>query len=976
SLYCLVSSSTRGGSQSVSSPDLQRLARQLSPAYNQCSHPFHSYLCNPAPRSRTVTPEGSASFTVKQIEKPLASAPAPSFGVKTIAVPPELQPDPSSNNFRKQTPKQLISPTKATIEDPAFANCQQHTITVEPPTTQKTIVISGESSFSRESKLAPEPYLPPPEPRFPAPSFQQPLKLSLPTQPPTKKPLSTPEYLPETYPKPSATFVQSENILTPFQNKNFQTTTTIPERFSSTKTERTLFEGQAAGSPESVIRNDNEVDNCKHSFHSFLCNPPSLSRGRRPITNSRTKPISSPTGDSTFLDPSKVLPPILPASQKIKPKPTTTSRPTYISTTPPTETKIFAEAAEDPVQVLPLQDQKQPSICKDAFHSFLCQPVDTSRRKQKYGERYQSSAARTPVPSAPLRGDSSFNQPSKVLPNFNQPCNTTPSTEAPSASFPSRYTPRAESSSPKRDSLGNQTKAIPTTNRQFVSSSTILPTVPVPKPDSTFIQPARLLLPSTQSTTMRATPGVPETHILNVPAAQTADVSVVKPEDGHRHDHSHDHGHGHDHHGIDICKDPFHSFLCIPVVPSKRKRPTGELPARFRNPVPQNLLGAGSFNQPAKLLPSNAKKLTTRLPVRSTTTSLPPDEPISPTQPAQGFQAKLLPQPEIQLDPKEEHSRKRLLDIFSCDKNKSTTENPAAYESPLPSSNLKGDSSFVNPSKVLQSVSLNDQSSESKGSVLGYEYPTPSPSQQTATPLPTSAQNTGYVYDPPSKPLQYPASSFRGDSTFIQPLKIAPNNFSGQSTENREFSSGFNEFSGYNYPTPQKPFGYSTISPLTKSVLSVRISEQDTNNQEDKPTKSVQFLDSPFGGILGTSSSDTEYRKTLTPFSTHGQSTKGIIPQTPPYNPYSKLAERDNQLRSFAKLGGETDPKPTCDHSLPQSTDVHSPRSAPPSPSEFVRGPTGAASVLAASNELPDKCNHPFLGYVCKRSSDGQVHDK
>jgi hypothetical protein len=503
-----------------------------------------------------------------------------------------------------------------------------------------------------------------------------------------------------------------------------------------------------------------------------------------------------------------------------------------------------------------------------------------------------------------------------------------------------------------------------------VVSSTI---PPVPKPDSTFIQPARLLLPSTQSTTIRTTPGVPETHILNVPAAQTADVSVVKLDHDHRHDHSHDHGHGHDHHAIDICKDPFHSFLCIPVVPSKRKRPTGELPARFRNPVPQNLLGAGSFNQPAKLLPYNNKGLTTRLPVTSTTSSLAPSEPRSSTfqhgiqpQPAQGTQVKLLSQPETRLDPNDEDSSKTLLDIFSCDKNKSTTENPAAYESPLPPSNLKGDSSFVNPSKVLPSLTLSAQGIESKDSVLGYVYPTSSPTQLTATTLPTSTQHTGYVYAPPSKPLQYPTSSL-----LLQPLKIiGPNNYSGQSTENRAFSSGLNTFSGYNYQTPPKPFEYPTSSPRTKSF------EHDTYNRKNTPTKLVQSLTPLFHDTLGISSSNTEYSKTLTSFSTHGQSTKEIIPQIPPYDPYSKPAEQDNQPRPFAKIGAATDPKPPCDHSVPQNTDVHSPRSAARSPSEFVRGPTGAASVLAASNELPDKCNHPFLGYVCKRSSNGQVHNK
>jgi hypothetical protein len=333
-----------------------------------------------------------------------------------------------------------------------------------------------------------------------------------------------------------------------------------------------------------------------------------------------------------------------------------------------------------------------------------------------------------------------------------------------------------------------------------------------------------------------------------------------------------------------------------------------------------------------------------------------------------------LSQPETRLDPKDEDSSKRLFYIFSCETNRSTTGSPAANASPLPPSNLKGDSSFVNPSKVLPSSTLNAQGTESKGSVLGYVYPTPSPTQQTATPLPSSTQHTGYVYEPTSKPLQYPTSSLRGDNTFIQPLKtIAPNNISGQSTENRAFSSGFNEFSGYSYQKPSKPFIYPTSAPIT-SVTRVKISEQVTNNQENLDTRTFKIPKSPFTGIPISSSSNNEYRKTFTSFSTNGQSTKVITPQIPPYDPYSELAERDNQPRPFAKIGAATDPKPPCDHLVPQSADAHSPRSAPPSPSEFVRGPTGAASVLAASNELPDKCNHPFLGYVCKRSSDGQVH--
>jgi hypothetical protein len=319
-----------------------------------------------------------------------------------------------------------------------------------------------------------------------------------------------------------------------------------------------------------------------------------------------------------------------------------------------------------------------------------------------------------------------------------------------------------------------------------------------------------------------------------------------------------------------------------------------------------------------------------------------------------------LSQAETRLEPKDEDSSKKLFDSIPCDKNRSTTESPEANAPPLPPSNLKGDSSFVSPSKVLPSLTLNAQSTEGKSSDLGgYAYPAPSPTQQTATPLSESTQHTGYVYDTPSKQFQYPESSLREDSAFNQPLKaIAPNSLSGQTTENQALSSGSNKFSGYNYRRPSRPFEYSTL-------LTTRITPHKTPLQR-------KFQESPFAGIPVSASSDTDYRETLAPFSTNGQSRKDTIPQLPPYEPSSNLAERYNQPRPFAIVGAATDPKLVCDHSAPEGTDVQPPRSASPSPSQFVRGPTAAASVLAASNELQDKCNHPFLGYVCKRSSDGQ----
>jgi hypothetical protein len=195
---------------------------------------------------------------------------------------------------------------------------------------------------------------------------------------------------------------------------------------------------------------------------------------------------------------------------------------------------------------------------------------------------------------------------------------------------------------------------------------------------------------------------------------------------------------------------------------------------------------------------------------------------------------------------------------------------------------------------------------------------------------------------------------------------------SGQDTENRALSSGSNEFSGYNYQKPSRPFKYPTSLSITPRVSPYTISLQGATNQDNIPQGAPELLISPFEGIPVTASSNTNYRDKLTSFSTNGQGAKDAIPQIPQYDPYSELAQRDNQPRPFALIGAATDPKPDCDHSSPERTDVHSAPSAPPSPSQFVRGPTAAASVLAASNELQDKCNHPFLGYVCKRSSDDQ----
>jgi len=966
-----------------------------------------------------------ASFTVKQAEEPPAPEPASSFGIRTLAASPVLQPDPSSNHLQEQTTsKPFTRLNEATVGDPSVINCQQDTSTVETPTTPNTIVILGESSFARQSKLAPQPYLPPPESPSVAPTFLQPLKLSLPLKLPTKKPESTSKPDLETHPKPSATFVQSESILPSSENKPFRTTTE-PPLISSPKSERPLFVGQAANVPESVIPTDNEVDNCKHSFHSFLCTSSSSSRSRRPFNISRPLPISPLTGDSSFENPTKLLPPVAqPASQKtIKPtakdlhtkpkpvtqRPATTLRP-VLSTTDP---KLFAEAAQSPVQVTALQDKKQLRICDDAFHSFLCQPINTSRRRQKYGERYQNSAVRIPATSAPLRGDSSFIQPSKILLNSNQPRTNVNFTAVSNTSLPPLFTTGTGSTPQEPVTSCNHTKTPTTTSRPYVTASNTPTAIPALRPDSTFIQAAKLPYPQTLPNTTRATSRVsrPQTSLLNVPAAQTPDVSIVRPDNDHSHDHSHDHGHEHDHHGIDICKDPFHSFLCTPVIPSKRRRLTGGLPERFRNPVPPNFLGASSFNQPTKIFPPDTKAVTSRPPPATTKSSFQEKKPIFSSQqrdiqqkPAQTTLAKLLPRPTTQIRSKSEHSCKQVFHTFLCEEGGSKTTFKA-QSSPLPPSKLVGDSSFVNPSKVLPSLSLNAQSTENQGSIQGYAYPKPSPTQQTTSPIPTTTHQQGYAYNPPYKPLQYPASTLKGESTILQPLKtFASNNLTGQSTENRASSSGFKEFPGYNYQKPLNPLRYPTTTTAPSSTIIHdtvdNISGQGTRNQGNykpppnqlittlppaasgykhpTPAKPVQYpypLQTPLTSTQIGTRRHTEARKTLPLVSENG-SAKNSVSQRPPSNdPFSAFRQPDDQLRAFETTDAATHQKPLCDHSLPQGTPVQTPQSsALPSPSEFVRGPAGVASVLAASNELPDKCNHPFLGYVCKRSSDSRIN--
>lgn len=1026
SLQILISSSTSSWHQALSNPVLRRQARQLSPQNDQCSHPFHSFLCNPAPKLRKVNPESAASFGAKRVAKPPAPVVAPSVQVKNIAETPELQPDPSSEFFQKQTtPKPVTRPTEVKIEEPEFVNCQHHTVIVTQPTTPKTIIIQGESSFARESKLAPQTYLPPRESPSPAPSLSQPHILPLPLQTPLRNSPPTPKPFFEAYPKASATFVQSENILPPKQNKNFRTT--LPPLSSSPQPERLTFEGQAASPSQSVIPKDNEVDNCKHSFHSFLCNPTTSSRNRRPFNNPKPKPVTSLTADSSFDDPARLLPPLAQAtSQKTTTKlvtqvSTSTSRP-ISTTTPPTDPKFSAEAAQNPVQVAPLQDPKQPDICKDAFHSFLCQPIDTSRRRQKYGERYQSTIARKPASSVSLRGDSSFIQPSKLLPSSKEPPVSVGSLEASSTSSPAYLTPRFNILPQTPSILCNHSKPSPTTIRTYVIAPNTEQPIPVPQPDSAFNQLVVLPNPSTIPSTLRPAQHEPESPILNVPAAQTQDVAIIKPDP--EKEHNHDHSHGHDHHGIDICKDPFHSFLCTPVFPSKRKRPTGELPARFRNPVSPNLLGASSFNQPAKLLPSDDKPLTIRPPITTTKNSIPPKEPpctskehdIQP-QAAQIADTKFIPQPALRTDSKSEDICNNVFQA-ACDTKKSGTKASPPQISLLSHSNLKGESSFVNPSKSLTSLAVNAQGTENQDSVLGYVYPKPPSTLQILSNLPTSTQPPGYIYNQPSKPLKYPTSSLRGDSTFVQPSReIAPVNLRSQSTEDQEPSIAFNEFPGHNYKRPSTTLPYTTPATTTISVTTDSISGQDTGNHETAqdynnpkpspfqqvvtqrpfveglstytpsgynyptPEKLLQYqktLNVPFTSALVEAGSNTETRHSLPAVSQNGESVKASITPVSPYDsPHSAIfAAQENQPRSFAKIETAADPKAPCDHTLPKRTAIQTPESPPPpSPAEYVRGPTSAASVLAASNKVPDKCNHPFLGYVCKRSSDGQVHN-
>jgi hypothetical protein len=374
----------------------------------------------------------------------------------------------------------------------------------------------------------------------------------------------------------------------------------------------------------------------------------------------------------------------------------------------------------------------------------------------------------------------------------------------------------------------------------------------------------------------------------------------------------------------------------------------------------------------------------------------------------------VISQPALRIDSK---SKGICNNVFNsaCDTKKSATKASPAQTSLLSDSNPKSESSFVNPSRALPPLTVNAQGTENQDSVLGYVYPKPSSSQQIATNLPTSTQPPGYIYNQPSKPLKYPTSLIRADSTFVQPSREnAPVNLRSQSTENRKSSIAFNEFPGYNYKKPSITLPYSTPATTTISVTIDSISGQDTDNHEPArdysyqnpssvqrvvtqrppfngpttytpsgynypiPEKKLQYPKSvnvPFPSALVGAGSSTESRHSLPSLSHSGQSANAKPTQVRPYDrPYSHIvAASDNQPRFSAKIGTANEPKPPCDHTLPKRTAVQTPESPPPpSLAEFVRGPTSAASVLAASNKVPDKCNHPFLGYVCKRSSDGQ----
>jgi hypothetical protein len=315
-------------------------------------------------------------------------------------------------------------------------------------------------------------------------------------------------------------------------------------------------------------------------------------------------------------------------------------------------------------------------------------------------------------------------------------------------------------------------------------------------------------------------------------------------------------------------------------------------------------------------------------------------------------------------------------------------------------------------------LAVDDQATENQDSLLGYVYPKPISTQQISTALPISTQPPGYIYNLPSKPFKYPTSSLRGDSTFVQPSReIAPVNLRSQSTENQESSIAFNEFPGYNYQRSSTTSTYTTPATKTISVTIDSISGQDTGNHKTAqdynyskpspfqqvvtqrpsvdglttyapsgynyptPEKQLQYpktLNVPFTSALVGAGSNTESKQSLPSVSQNGESVKANKAPVRPYDSlYSPIfSAPDNQPKSLAKIGTATDPKPPCDHTLPKRTAIQTPESPPPpSPAEYVRGPTSAASVLAASNKVPDKCNHPFLGYVCKRSSDVQVQN-
>ncbi|XP_069686439.1 proteoglycan 4-like isoform X2 [Periplaneta americana] len=929
-------------------------AQEASPSYDQCSHPFHSFLCNSAPRPRTVTPVGAASFNVKQVASPPVAA--PSFGVKTVAAPPD-------------PPKQ--KPAEGTAEEPSTVNCQQHETVVKAPSTPKTVVIVGESSFARESKLPPEPYLPPYE--SPAPSFQQPVNLF----PPIEAPRSPDK------PLPSATFVDVVKVAP--QTKSTSPPLNIIPRFQP-------LEGQAANSP--VRTAPQEDDNCKHAFHSFLCNP---SSGRKTPKPSPTSPLR---GDSSFVSSSKVPPPSPPvplpsntnfvAAKPFEYRPTSTTPKPFTTTRPPMpvpEQSILTGAAQTSVEVTALNQKQEPSICKDAFHSFLCQPVQTSRRRQKYGERYQSGSAQTSPPPSPLRGESSFVQQSRILPNFNQPASTAkpfnpfpsfiqPSTTVkpfnsfprfnqpvttvkPASHFPSfnqpfttkkpanvfpsfnqptttqkpLVTPAATSISIRTEPPCIHTK--PPLSSTYKPPVFIFNTTPqniISRADSSFNQPSRLPFPI--STT--AKPPAFRKPDLPVGAAQTPDVTIVRPE------HSHDHDHGHDHHGIDICKDPFHSFLCTPVVPSKRKRPTGDLPAKFKNQNSPSLSGASSFNQPTKVHFDDVSSRTTRpppptIPPRTTTTtpkSVPPrKEPcihkqndIQP-QAAQTNPVKIIPQAAQQVQFKTEDPCKHSFHSFLCNK-KETIKPLSTTVAPF---QLRGDSSFQSATKVPPPSKLIAQSTQNQPSNQGYVYPKPSENQPTIS----TTQHPGYVYNKPSKPLQYPIAA--GSST--DPRKTAsPSTLIAQGAQNVPST-------GYVYNKPDNPLQFTTTT--------IRTTVGDVSGEGSGSSQGYNYPRPPPGQQFTTPQSGYKY-------------TAPPRPLQNPFLPSLVGAGSNNDLRITPPRGGDEAVTP-CEHTRT------TPRSLP-SPAEFVRGPTGQASVRAASNEVPDKCNHPFLGYVCKRSSDSHVN--